>query len=127
MTALRRRVLEDMQVRQLSPHTQRAYVNNISQFARYFGRSPDVLGPQEIRAYQQVYLTNERKLAPSSIGMAVSAHLPYVVSLIALRVRASRSSVWVPLKRRSRVARGKRSTAWYSPLCPTRTGRSSGG
>ncbi len=72
MTALRRRLLEDMQVRQLSPHTQRAYVNNISQFARYFGRSPDVLGPQEIRAYQ-VYLTNERKLAPSSICIAVSA------------------------------------------------------
>ena len=81
MTALRRRVLEDMQVRQLSPPTQRAYVNNISQFARYFGRSPDVLGPQEIRAYQ-VYLTNERKLAPSSIGMAVSAlRFLYTVTL----------------------------------------------
>ena len=54
MTALRQRMLEDMQVRQLSPHTQRAYVNNIAQFARYFGRSPDALGPDEIRAYQVV-------------------------------------------------------------------------
>ena len=72
MTALRRRLLEDMQVRQLSPHTQRAYVNNIAQFARYFGRSPDALGPEEIRTYQ-VYLTTDRKLAPSSIGLAVSA------------------------------------------------------
>jgi hypothetical protein len=41
-----------MQVRQLSPHAQRAYVNNIAQFARHFRQSPDVLGPDEIRAYQ---------------------------------------------------------------------------
>lgn len=72
MTALRRRVLQDMQVWQLSPHTQRAYVNNIAQFARHFGQSPDALGPEEIRAYQ-IYLTHDRQLAPSSIGMAVSA------------------------------------------------------
>ena len=72
MTALRRRMLEDMQVRNLSPHTQTSYVQQVSRFARHFGRSPDVLGPEEIRAYQ-VYLTNERKLAPSSICIAVSA------------------------------------------------------
>ena len=72
MTALRRRMLEDMQVRNLSPHTQVAYVQQVSRFARHFGRSPDALGPEEIRAYQ-VYLTNERKLAPSSICIAVSA------------------------------------------------------
>ncbi len=87
MTALRRRLLEDMQVRQLSPHTQRAYVNNIAQFARPFGQSPDALGPEEIRAYQ-VYLTTDRKLAPSSIGMAVSAlRFLYTVTL----TRAGRS------------------------------------
>ena len=36
------------------------------------GRSPVGLGPEEIRAYQ-VYLTNERRLAPSSVVVAVSA------------------------------------------------------
>ena len=72
MTALRQRMLEDMQVRDLSPHTQRAYVQQVSRFARHFGRSPDALGPEEIRAYL-VYLTNERKLPPSSICIAVSA------------------------------------------------------
>ena len=72
MTALRRHLLEDMQVRQLSPHTQRAYVNNIARFARYFGQSPGTLGPEAIRTYQ-VYLTTDRKLPPSSIGIAVSA------------------------------------------------------
>ena len=38
----------------------------------HFNRSPELLGPEEIRSYQ-VYLTNERKLAPSSIILAVAA------------------------------------------------------
>ena len=71
MTALRQRMLEDLQVRNRSPLTQRAYVEHVSRFARYFGRSPAVLGPEEIRAYQ-VYLTNEKQLAPASIGIAVA-------------------------------------------------------
>jgi site-specific recombinase XerD len=65
-------MIEDMQVRNLSPHTQASYVQQVSLFARYFNKSPEVLGPEEIRAYQ-VYLTNERKLAPSSILIAVAA------------------------------------------------------
>ena len=72
MTSLRQRLLEDMQLRHLSPFTQRAYVASIAQFARHVGRSPADVGPEEIRAYQ-VYLTTERGLAPSSVGVAVSA------------------------------------------------------
>ena len=72
MTPVRQRMTEDMQVRNLSPHTQASYVQQVSLFARYFGKSPEVLGPEEIRAYQ-VYLTNEKKLATSSILIAVSA------------------------------------------------------
>jgi len=72
MTALRQRLLEDMQLRQLSPFTQRAYVASIAQFARHMGRSPADVGPAELRAYQ-LYLTTERGLAPSSVGVAVSA------------------------------------------------------
>jgi hypothetical protein len=63
MTSLRQRMIEDMQVRNLSPHTQAAYVQQVSLFARHFHQSPQTLGPEEIRAYQ-LYLTNERKLAP---------------------------------------------------------------
>jgi site-specific recombinase XerD len=63
---------EDMQVRNFSPHTQNSYVQQVSLFARHFSKSPDVLGPEEIRSYQ-VYLTNEKKLSPSSILIAVSA------------------------------------------------------
>jgi integrase/recombinase XerD len=72
MTSLRRRMIEDMQVRNLSPHTQISYVQQVSLFARHFNQSPEVLGPEEIRSYQ-VYLTNERKLAPGSILIAVAA------------------------------------------------------
>lgn len=72
MTPVRQRMIEDMQVRNMSPDTQTSYVQQVSLFARYFGKSPEVLGSEEIRAYQ-VYLTNEKKLAPSSILIAVSA------------------------------------------------------
>jgi integrase/recombinase XerD len=72
MSPLRQRMIEDMQVRNLSPHTQRAYVEQVSRFARYFGRSPALLSPEDIRTYQ-VYLTNERRLAPSSIQIAIAA------------------------------------------------------
>jgi integrase/recombinase XerD len=72
MTPLRQRMLEDMQVRNLSPHTQAAYVQQVSLYARKFGKSPEALGPEDIRAYQ-VYLTTERKLAPGSILIATAA------------------------------------------------------
>jgi integrase/recombinase XerD len=81
MTPLRRRMTEDMQVRNLSPHTQNSYVQQVSLFARHFNKAPEELGPEDIRAYQ-VYLTNERKLATSSILIAVSAlRFLYKVSL----------------------------------------------
>ncbi len=72
MTPLRQRMIEDMQVRNLSPHTQASYVQQVSLFARHFNKSPEALGPEEIRAYQ-VYLTTDKKLAPSSLSTAVAA------------------------------------------------------
>jgi hypothetical protein len=55
MTSLRRRMTEDMQVRNLSPHTQDSYVQQVSLFARHFSKSPEILGPEEIRSYQLVF------------------------------------------------------------------------
>jgi len=72
MTALRQRMLEDMRVRNLSPQTQSSCVLQVSLFARHFGRSPEVLGPEEIHAWQ-VHLTDDRRLSPASIAVAVSA------------------------------------------------------
>ncbi|PAQ04335.1 MAG: integrase [Mesorhizobium sp.] len=72
MTPLRLRMINDMQVRNLSPHTQDSYLLQVSQFARHFAKSPDLLCQEDVRTYQ-VYLTNEKKLAPKSIHVAVSA------------------------------------------------------
>jgi integrase/recombinase XerD len=81
MTPLRQRMTEDMQVRNLALNTQTCYVQQVSLFARHFDKSPEELGPEDIRAYQ-VYLTNERKLAPGSVLIAVAAlRFLYKVSL----------------------------------------------
>ena len=72
MTSLRQRITEDMQMRNLAPNTQQSYLQQISLFARHFSKSPEVLGPEQIRAYQ-VYLTNEKKLATGSISIAIAA------------------------------------------------------
>ncbi|HEX4577832.1 MAG TPA: site-specific integrase [Edaphobacter sp.] len=72
MTSLRQRMIEDMQIRNLAVHTQNTYVLQVSMFARHFSRSPEMLGQEEIRSYE-VYLTNEKKLAASSILIAISA------------------------------------------------------
>ena len=72
MSPLRRRLIEDMQIRNLAPSTQRAYVAQLVHFACYFRKSPDLLGPAEIRAYL-IYLAQEKRLAASSIIVTVSA------------------------------------------------------
>jgi integrase/recombinase XerD len=43
LSPLRRRMIEDMTIRNMSPATQRSYISAVSKFSRYFGRSPDKL------------------------------------------------------------------------------------
>ncbi len=72
MTNLRQRMLEDLRIRNLAEGTQRSYVANVAAFARHFGRSPTELGPGHIRAWQ-VHLVEERKIAWSTLNVAVCA------------------------------------------------------
>ena len=72
MSVLRQRMIEDIQLRNLALNTQISYLQQVSCFARHFGKSPTELGEEEIRAYQ-VYLTNDKKLSPGSIHTAVAA------------------------------------------------------
>lgn len=81
MTPLRRRMLEDMQIRNFSQNTQDTYLLQAALFARHFRQSPEALGPEQIRTYQ-VYLTNEKKLAPGSVLIATAAlRFLYTVTL----------------------------------------------
>ena len=52
LSPLRRRMIEDMTVRNLSPATQRSYIHAVSKFSRYFGKSPDRLELEDVRAFQ---------------------------------------------------------------------------
>ena len=54
MTPLRLRMIEDMQIRNLAPLTQSAYLE-VSLFARHFGQSPERLGREDIRAYRSIW------------------------------------------------------------------------
>ncbi len=57
LSPLRRRMIDDMTVRNLSPATQRSYLHAVAKFSRYFGRSPDRLDIEDVRAFQ-VYLVS---------------------------------------------------------------------
>ncbi len=72
VSALRQRMIDDMTVRNFAPNTQESYLHQVSLFARHFDRSPERLGPEEIRSYQ-IYLAKERKAAVGTRTVAVSA------------------------------------------------------
>jgi hypothetical protein len=52
MTPLRRRFIDDLRLRNYSPRTIEAYVACVARFANHFGRSPELLGPEDLRAFQ---------------------------------------------------------------------------
>jgi hypothetical protein len=51
-------MIEDMQLRGLSPRTQRAYIRVVRELAEYYSKSPDQISEEELRAYF-LYLKNE--------------------------------------------------------------------
>jgi integrase/recombinase XerD len=81
MTPLRRRFIEDMQLRGLAPTTQRSYTHYAIEFARYFNTSPEHLDLEAVRQYE-LHLLNEKKLAPQSVnGFISAAQFLYTVTL----------------------------------------------
>ena len=72
MTRLRKMMLEELQRRNYSAITTRNYLRVVSDFAKHFGKSPDKLGPNELRAYQ-AYLLTECKLTPGTVVNRVAA------------------------------------------------------
>ena len=72
MTPLRKRMIEDMQLRNLGSETQRAYLCYIAGLARFYQTSPEYLSLEEIREYQ-LYMINERRYSPETVNAFVSA------------------------------------------------------
>ena len=72
MTPLRKRMLEELQRRNYSPNTIRPYLYAVEDFARYFGKSPDKLGQEQMRTYQ-LHLLNDCKLTVETIVGRIAA------------------------------------------------------
>ena len=72
MTHLRKMMLEELERRNYAQTTTRVYIQTIEDFARYFNRPPDQLGPEHIREYQ-AYLFREQKLATPTVAQRLAA------------------------------------------------------
>lgn len=72
MTPLRRRMIEDMQLRGLSERTQETYTRAVRQLAEYYGVSPDQLTEEELRQYF-LFLHTEKRLSRASCTIALCA------------------------------------------------------
>lgn len=72
MTALRKRMLEDLQRRNYNPDTIRGYVLAVEQFANHFDKSPELMGVEEVGQFQ-LHLLREKKLALGTIALRMGA------------------------------------------------------
>ena len=79
LSPLRRHMIEDMTIRNLSPATQRSYISAVSKLSRHFGRSPDRLDVEDIRAFQ-VHLA----------GTGITSYAPSPAATPALRGKPNR-------------------------------------
>jgi site-specific recombinase XerD len=65
-------MIEDLRIRNYSTKTITAYIYHTARFARYFGKSPDLLGPEHIRQYQ-VFLVEEKRVCWATFNQTVCA------------------------------------------------------
>lgn len=80
ISPLRRRMIEDMTVRNLSLSTQQSYVYAVANFSRYFGISPAQLGLEEVRAYQ-LHLIGLKRSWPHINQVTCALRFFYAVTL----------------------------------------------
>jgi Phage integrase, N-terminal SAM-like domain len=92
MTPLRQRFVDDLRLRNYAARTIEAYVARVVRFSRHFGRSPDVLGPEEIRAFQLHLL--ERKVSRSQFNQTVCALRFLYGTTLGRREQSATHSFW---------------------------------
>jgi hypothetical protein len=74
-------MLEDLQVRNYAPTTITAYIRNVAEFAKHFDKSPDLLGPVQIREYQLHLIKEKRVSLPAYIQAVCSLRFLYTNTL----------------------------------------------
>jgi integrase/recombinase XerD len=72
MTELRQRMIQDLRIRNYSPRTIRTYIYCVAKFAKHFGRSPEHLGPKQIREYQR-HMVETKKTSWTTFNQTVCA------------------------------------------------------
>jgi site-specific recombinase XerD len=72
MSTLRDQMLADLQLKGITPRTQKIYLREVKKFAKHFGKSPEELGENEVRKYL-LYLLNERKLSEGTLRFYLAA------------------------------------------------------
>jgi integrase/recombinase XerD len=100
MTPLRRRMIEDMELRNLAPRTIQIYTARAAAFARHFGRSPEALGSEEVREFL-LHLVGEKKVSWCVFNQTVAAlRFLYEVTLdrqgVMVRVRCPKQPKRLP-------------------------------
>lgn len=73
-SAWQQRMLEDMQLRGPAPKTQRAYAGAVRQLAEHYGKGPEQIGEEELRAYF-LYLKNEKGVSRSACTIGTRRRL----------------------------------------------------
>jgi integrase/recombinase XerD len=101
MTPLRRRMIEDMKLKNLAPKTIEAYTMRVAAFARHFGRSPAVLSREEVRSYL-LHLVQEKHVSWSVFNQTVAAlRFLYEVTLdregVMVRIRCPKQPKRLPI------------------------------
>lgn len=72
MATLKQRMEDDLQLRGLSPRTQKTYIVQVTRFARHFNKLPDKLGEKEVKEYL-LYLLNEKHVSYATLAQSYSA------------------------------------------------------
>lgn len=67
MSKLREQMLADLQLKGITPRTQKQYLREVRNYAKHFGKSPEELGENELREYL-LYLMKEKNLWMEPIG-----------------------------------------------------------
>ncbi|WP_373487836.1 phage integrase N-terminal SAM-like domain-containing protein [Blastomonas sp.] len=80
VSPLRRRMIDVMALRDLSPATQRSYMQTVAKFSRYFDQSPDQLDLEDVRGFQ-VYLVSQGISWPAPNQTVCASRIFYVVTL----------------------------------------------